>query len=105
MSSAALSDLIDESAQTFYDTETVIVRQGDRAEKVYMVISGRLRVVCEESQKEVSVADLGPGDVFGEMAVLGSQLRSANVITLERSNVLEVPGPVFIAALKQSRQS
>ena len=105
MSNAALSDLIDESSQTIYDAETIIVRQGDRADKVYMVLSGRVRVVYEESQKEVSVADLGPGDVFGEMAVLEAQPRSANVVTLERTNCLEVPGAVFMAALKQSRQS
>jgi CRP/FNR family transcriptional regulator, cyclic AMP receptor protein len=105
MSNAALSDLLDESAQTFYDSETIIVRQGDRADKVYMVLSGRVRVVYEEGQKEVSVADLGPGEVFGEMAVLEGQPRSANVITLERTNLLEVPGPIFTAALKQARQS
>jgi CRP/FNR family cyclic AMP-dependent transcriptional regulator len=105
MSHAALSDLLDESTQTFYDAETIIVRQGECDDTVYVVLSGRVRVVYSDSQKEVAIADLGPGEVFGEMAVLETQPRSANVVTLERTNCLRVPGPVFTAALKQSTES
>ena len=105
MSHAALSDLLDESTQTIYDTDVTIVRQGEHDDTVYMVISGRVRVVYSENQAEVSVATLGPGEVFGEMAVLETQPRSANVVTLERTNCLRVPGTLFIAALKQFTQS
>jgi CRP/FNR family cyclic AMP-dependent transcriptional regulator len=104
MSHAALSELIDESTQTIYDTDAIIIRQGERDDTVYMVLSGRVRVAYADSQPEVPVADLGPGEVFGEMAVLETQPRSANVVTLERTNCLRVPGGLFMAALKQSTQ-
>ncbi len=99
-----LSDLIDESSQTFYDAETFILRQGDIADKVYMVIEGRVRVVYQDNQEQIEVAILGPGDVFGEMGVLDRQPRSANVVTMERTNCLEVPGTVFMNALNQIRE-
>ena len=103
MSRAALSDLIDESTQTFYDTEATIIRQGEQDDTVYMVLSGRVRVLYTDSQKQVSVAELGPGEVFGELGALEARPRSANIVALERTNCLRVPGSVFMAALKQSQ--
>ncbi len=93
------------TAQTCYDAETVIIRQGERDDTVYVVLSGRVRVSYSNEEAEVSIADLGPGEVFGEMAVLETQPRSANVVTLERTNCLRVPGAVFTAVLNQSRES
>lgn len=104
MKHAALSGLLDESTQTIYDTGAIIIRQGERDDTVYMVLSGRVRVVYSDSQTEVSVADLGSGEVFGELAVLETEPRSANVVALERTNCLSVPGALFLAALKQFKQ-
>ena len=100
MGHAALSGLLDESIQTIYESEANIIRQGERDDTVYMVLSGRVRVVYSDSQGEVAVAELGPGEVFGELAVLERQPRSANVVALERTNCLKVPGAVFLAALR-----
>jgi CRP-like cAMP-binding protein len=100
MSHNALSSLLDESTQTIYDAGAVIIRQGERDDTVYMVLSGSVRVVYSDSQTEVSVAELGPGEVFGELAALQTQPRSANVVTLERTNCLQVSAAVFMAALK-----
>ena len=100
MGYAALSSLLDESTQTIYDSDAIIIRQGERDDTVYMVLSGRVRVMYSDSQRDVSVAELGPGDVFGELAVLQTQPRSANVVAVERTNCLRVPGAVFMAALK-----
>ena len=105
MSRSALSDLIDESTQTFYDTDAIIVRQGEHDDTVYVVLSGRVRVVYTDSQKEVPVADLGPCEVFGELGALEGRPRSANIVALERTNCLRVPGTLFTAALKQTPPS
>ena len=105
MSHAALSGLIDESFQTIYDTNAIIIRQGEQDDAVYMVLEGRVRVTYSDSAPEVSVAELGAGEIFGELAVLEKKPRNANVVTLERTNCLRVPGAVFIAALRQSQSS
>ena len=59
-----------------------IVKQGDEGDSFYIVRSGSVQVVLErEGRPDVPVAVLGPGEGFGEMALLtGGQRRSATVI-------------------------
>jgi CRP/FNR family cyclic AMP-dependent transcriptional regulator len=103
MTRAALSRLLDNSTQAAYDVNHVIVQQGDRDETVYLVLSGRVRVTQSgTNNSEMFIAELGPGEVFGELAVLESLPRSATVLTLERTWCLKIPGAAFLAALSQS---
>src|SRR2546425_2892554 len=55
-----------------------LFRQGDRADSLYLVASGRLEVVVEEPETEV-VRILGRNDVVGELALLTESARSASV--------------------------
>ncbi len=48
-----------------------VVRQGEIGDRVYLVDEGRLEVVVEGPAGPRQVGMLGPGDVFGEMALLG----------------------------------
>jgi len=107
MTHEALSELLDSCTQPYYLTDQVIVRQGDKDESVYLVLSGSVRVVqsIPDSEKENFVADLGPGEVFGELAVLGAQARSATVRALEPTSCLQAPGKAFLDALNQSPAS
>src|SRR5262249_17641044 len=49
-----------------------------------------------------SKPELGPGEIFGELASLETQPRSATVLTLEPTSCLKVSGTEFLAALRQS---
>jgi CRP-like cAMP-binding protein len=61
------------------DIGAVVVREGDVARDMFVVVAGELEVVKQGRAGEVRVALLGPGDWFGEMAVLDVQPRSATV--------------------------
>lgn len=61
------------------DIGTVVVREGDQARDMYVIVAGELEVVKLGRGGEVRVALLGPGDWFGEMAILDVQPRSATV--------------------------
>ena len=61
------------------DIGTVVVREGDQAQEMYVIVAGELEVVKLGRGGEVRVALLGPGDWFGEMAILDVQPRSATV--------------------------
>src|SRR5712691_6678849 len=91
MTRTALSRLLDNSTQPLYRANDLIVRQGERDQSVYLVIFGRVRVTqsLADRHTEVVIAELGPGEVFGELAVLESQARSATVLSLEPTSCLK----------------
>jgi CRP/FNR family transcriptional regulator len=68
-----------------FDTGTVILRQGTSAVTLYLILDGEVRVSREpeEGGPAISLATLGPGDVFGEMAVLDDLTRSSSITALE----------------------
>ncbi len=63
-----------------YGFGEVIVREGDPAEAYFVLLSGRARVVKRDPDgAEVSINRLGPGDGFGEIALVEQSARSATV--------------------------
>ncbi len=72
-----------------FDAEERICEIGDPGDRLYIIISGRVRVVVypEGSKKETVIAYLGGGDYFGEMSLLTGEPRSATVITTEPSEM------------------
>jgi len=72
----------------FRQGETIF-RQGDAGQLLYLIRSGSVRIfVMDEEGRETSVVLYGPGDVFGELAVIDELPRSASVIAMEDTAVL-----------------
>ena len=65
-----------------------IVRQGDPGNEAFVVARGALKVVRREGADETLLAQLGPGAIFGEMALISESPRSASVIALEPAQLL-----------------
>jgi CRP-like cAMP-binding protein len=71
--------------------DTTVFHAGDPADAVFVVASGRVKIVITSSDgKEFILTVLGPGQVFGEMALLESAPRSASVVTLSAVEVLVI---------------
>ncbi len=66
--------------------EETLFSQGDEGENAYMVISGRLSVIVDEKE----VGYMGEGEVFGELALLLNQKRSATVRSLKSTELIEI---------------
>jgi serine/threonine-protein kinase len=66
-----------------YPEGVSIVTQGDAAEAAYIIVSGSCEVFKRSGAGRVVLRRLGPGDVFGETAVLTGEPRTASVATLE----------------------
>jgi CRP-like cAMP-binding protein len=67
-----------------------IVEEGVPGERLYMIQSGRVRVLRTVEQREVDIAELGPGKVFGEMSLLDDSPASATVRALESCRFLVI---------------
>ena len=66
-----------------------IVRQGDAGNEAFVVARGALKVVRREgADDETLLAQLGPGAIFGEMALISESPRSASVVALEPAQLL-----------------
>ncbi len=72
-----------------------IVTQGEDGSTMYFIISGSAKV----HHGEVILANIGAGDVFGEMAVLDSEKRSASVTTESDTLLLSMGRDVFYESL------
>lgn len=61
----------------------VIFHQGDPGQAMYIIETGRVRIfVLSETGQELSVNIYGPGETFGELALLDGQPRSAGAIAM-----------------------
>ena len=65
-----------------------ILREGDAGENLYIVRSGRVKVEKEAEGKQLQLAELGAGAVFGEMSLIDAISTSATVSALEDCELL-----------------
>ncbi|HET6519886.1 MAG TPA: cyclic nucleotide-binding domain-containing protein [Geminicoccaceae bacterium] len=65
-----------------------IIREGEIGSTLYIIVDGRMRV----HRNRQTIAELGERDVFGELAVLDPEPRSASIEALEDARLLELRG-------------
>jgi NTE family protein len=78
----------------------VLIRQGDAADRLFLVRSGRLRVFVEGEDGPRVVRDLGAGAAIGELALLTASPRSATVQAVRDGELLELDAEVFHGLLE-----
>lgn len=67
-----------------YAEGEAIVKQGEKGEEFYILLQGAASVRKRRSAEvEQEVAQLGPGDSFGEISVIASTGRSATIVALD----------------------
>jgi len=71
-----------------YSMGDEIITEGDLGTEMYVVIKGRVEIFSGDDDDKLSIAILGPGDNFGEMAVVRHGLRSASADALQDSELL-----------------
>jgi CRP/FNR family cyclic AMP-dependent transcriptional regulator len=84
---------------------TTIMAGGDPTDSLYIVLSGRLKVMMSDSEgKEVILSILGPGEFFGEMGLIDDEPRSATVITIEPCELLSIAKRDFKKCLSENAE-
>jgi len=68
----------------------LVIRAGDQGSSMFVVHNGRVQVQLSDGGRTRPVAVLGEGAFFGEMALFTGEPRTANVVALEETEVLEI---------------
>jgi len=81
-----------------YESGTVIIKEGDPGLGFFLITEGRVDV----SHRDHRIRDMGPGEFFGEMALMEEAPRSATVTAKERTRCLQLVRWDFRALLKEN---
>ena len=82
---------------------SVIMAAGDPIDSLYIVISGRLKVMMGDADgKEVILSLIGPGEFFGEMGLIDESPRSASVVAIEPCELLSISKRDFRKCLQEN---
>lgn len=92
LSDPALEDLAAHAVPRRFAAGELVFAEGDRGESLHVVRRGRFRVLRPSSSPGVVLGELGPGTVFGELAVLNGNPRLASVIAALDGETVELHG-------------
>lgn len=77
-----------------------VFHAGDPGRSFFLVGAGRIKISLSRQGREVVLAELGPGDYFGELSLIDGRPRSADAIAATRSELLELPQEAFFRLLE-----
>ncbi len=66
--------------------DETLFKQGETGDKAYMIISGRMSVLVDN----IKVGSMSDGEVFGELALLLNQKRSATIVSITPTELIEI---------------
>jgi CRP-like cAMP-binding protein len=93
----ALARLAEQGRRRNFAPGAQLMRQGQVSESLHIILTGHVRVTRSHPQilGPVQLAELGPGDIVGEMGVLDQEPRSATVTAQNSVETLELDGPTL----------
>lgn len=90
------------SSKRYYKNNVILVEADEVGDLFYIINKGKVKVSrVNEDGKEVVLSVLGTGDFFGEMSILDGLSRSANVVSINDTEVLTLNGKDFLNLLKK----
>lgn len=78
------------AASHVFAPEETVIRAGDAGSSMFVVHSGRVSVQVNDNGRLRTVATLSEGAFFGEMALFTGEPRTANIVAVEETEVLEI---------------
>jgi rhodanese-related sulfurtransferase len=95
------NEIIQRAENEKFSAGSMVCRQGDSGDSFFMIKSGSIRIYRKTQENiETELAVLGPGDSFGEMALLTGAPRAANVLVLEDAELTSLSKDQFGRILK-----
>jgi CRP/FNR family transcriptional regulator, cyclic AMP receptor protein len=104
LTDADITSLTRLASRRQYPKETVVFFENEEGDFFFMIVTGRIKVtILGDDGREVILSILGPGDFFGEMALLDNEPRSATAIAVEDTELLSLHRHDFQSVLADNR--
>lgn len=73
-----------------YAEGEIIFKEGDEGDRMYVIQSGRVQITKKTSAGDLTIATLGSGEIFGEMALFDRLPRSATAAAMDEARILSI---------------
>jgi serine/threonine protein phosphatase PrpC/CRP-like cAMP-binding protein len=83
-----------------YEPGETVVREGDRGDELFIVLSGMIRI----HKDDMVLLEIGPGDHFGEMALIRAAPRSATATAVAHSELIAIRRSDFFEILRKEHE-
>ncbi len=105
LSSSFMDRLVQATTRKILDKDTVVVEEHESGDTLFMILSGKVKVTnIGPDGKEVILSVLGPGEFFGEMSLLDEEPRSANVVSMAKTEMMLLRRKDFLALLENNTE-
>ncbi len=84
---------------------TLVIREGEPGDSLFLVLDGKLEVSKREGDQDVLLAVRGPGEVVGEMSLLEQGPRSASAHAVQTTEILEIGQESFRRVLEKNPEA
>lgn len=104
MPAGEIEALVSRATDQTYPVGYPIIREGELGSTVYIVMSGKVRVLeaLRDGPADMYLGEFGEGELFGELGLLRDAPRTASVVTLEPTRCLSLSQEDFLSALEDS---
>jgi CRP-like cAMP-binding protein len=102
LSAAELDELLQVARTRRLAAREELFHKGDEGTQVFLVMHGRLKAMTTSSEgDDVVFSIMGPGEVFGELALLGGGRRTATVVAIDACELLLLDRREFLPFLRR----
>ena len=84
------------------DEGSVIFREGERGYSAFLIERGEVEISVQRNGEDMRLASRGPGEVFGEMAIIDDQPRSATVTAVRPCQLLMITRDQLVNRIEQT---
>lgn len=100
----AIEDVLFQRLGKVFPPGTVLCHEGESGREMYVIQSGKIKISKKVRNEEQTLATIGAGEFFGEMAILNNKPRSATATVLEESKVLVIDPKTFESMVKNNTE-
>ena len=90
-----IQELFSKFEEVKYETDDVVITQGEQGDYFYVIQAGRAKVERTAGEKKAVLAELKPGDNFGQDALVSDTPRNATVTMISNGTLRRLSGPDF----------